>query len=106
MKKAEREDRLLRKIEKRTDKKIKARNDDGGMMFGLGLFGLVGWTITVPTLLGTAFGWFLDGRYPSDISWTLTFLFVGVITGCVNAWYWVKESGSGEDEEEKDGENG
>ncbi|MEJ2308088.1 MAG: AtpZ/AtpI family protein [Gammaproteobacteria bacterium] len=59
--------------------------------FGLGMFGLVGWSVAVPTLLGIAIGIWLDGRWPGDVSWTLTFLMIGVILGCLNAWYWIRQ---------------
>jgi ATP synthase protein I len=59
--------------------------------FGLGMFGLVGWSVAIPTLLGVALGVWLDARWPGRPSWTLTFLIIGVALGCLNAWYWVKQ---------------
>jgi ATP synthase protein I len=59
--------------------------------FGLGMFGLVGWSVAVPTLIGIGIGIWLDRRWPGDVSWTLTFLMMGVILGCLNAWYWIKQ---------------
>jgi ATP synthase protein I len=56
---------------------------------GLGMMGLVGWSVTVPTLLGAALGIWLDKRYPGVHSWTLTLLIVGLTIGCLNAWHWV-----------------
>ena len=57
--------------------------------FGLGMMGLVGWSVAIPTLLGAALGLWLDKRYPGPHSWTLTLLFIGLIIGCLNAWNWV-----------------
>ena len=72
-----------------------ARDKDRGIWFSLGLFGLVGWSIAVPTLIGVASGHWIDSHWPGRVSWTLTLLFVGVVIGCFNAWYWVKkESGN------------
>ena len=59
--------------------------------FGLGMFGLVGWSVTVPTLIGVAIGIWMDSRWPGRPSWTLTFLIIGVALGCLNAWFWVKQ---------------
>lgn len=59
--------------------------------FGLGMFGLVGWSIAIPTLLGTFLGLWLDDLYPGRASWTLTFLILGLALGCFNAWYWIKQ---------------
>ena len=76
---------------------------------GLGMMGLVGWSIVVPTLLGAALGVWLDKRYPMAHSWMLTLLMLGLTIGCLNAWHWVaKESKaiSREHEEPGRGENG
>ncbi len=56
---------------------------------GLGMIGLVGWSVAMPTLLGVALGIWLDKHYPWDYSWTLMLLATGLMLGCVNAWYWV-----------------
>ena len=45
----------------------------------------------VPTLLGAFLGRWLDSKYSSGISWTLTFTITGLIIGCLNAYYWVKK---------------
>jgi ATP synthase protein I len=78
-------------VGRKAERKLKARDErDRGVWFGLGMFGLVGWSIAMPTLLGIALGLWLDARLDDRISWTITFLFVGVALGCINAWYWVK----------------
>lgn len=76
-------------------RKIKARREkERGVWFGLGMFGLVGWSVAIPALIGVALGIWIDGRWPGSYSWTLMGLILGVIVGCLNAWYWVKrESG-------------
>src|ERR1700678_558691 len=57
--------------------------------FGLGMSGLVGWSVTIPTLIGAALGIWVDKNYPSKFSWTLMLLLIGLIVGCLNAWHWV-----------------
>lgn len=56
---------------------------------GLGMMGLVGWSVAMPTLLGAALGIWLDRQYPGDHSWTLALLAAGLVLGCVNAWRWI-----------------
>ena len=56
---------------------------------GLGMMGLIGWSVAVPTLLGAALGLWIDKRYPGTHSWTLVLLAIGLGLGCVNAWHWV-----------------
>ena len=71
-------------------RKLKARrNTSQGVWFGLGMMGLIGWSVVVPTLLGAAIGIWLDNRYPGRISWTLMLLVIGLVVGCLNAWHWM-----------------
>ncbi len=71
--------------------KLKAqRSGTPGVWFGLGMTGLIGWSVVVPTLLGTAFGVWLDSKYPGVHSWTLMGLAIGILVGCLNAWHWVQ----------------
>ena len=78
-------------IERRATRMEKSRRERRhGLWFGLGMFGLVGWAIAVPTLAGIALGAWLDSEFPMQFSWKITLLFAGVIIGCVNAWWWVQ----------------
>ena len=61
--------------------------------YGLGMFGLVGWSVAMPILGGIALGVWLDRRWPGEVSWTLTLLLAGAALGAVNAWYWVQREG-------------
>jgi len=71
-------------------RKLKAqRNASHDVWFGLGMIGLVGWSVVVPTLLGAMFGIWLDRHSTGSFSWTLRLLIIGLIIGCLNAWYWV-----------------
>ena len=69
---------------------------------GLGMMGLVGWSVAMPTLLGAALGLWLDGRYPGGHSWTLALLAAGLALGCFNAWHWVAKEGREIREQEAD----
>lgn len=64
--------------------------------YGLGLFGLVGWAVVVPTVVGVALGLWIDARTASETSWTLVLLVAGAALGCLNAWYWVQREGRGD----------
>jgi len=73
-------------------RKIKARRGRArGIWFGLGMMGVIGWSVAVPTLAGVLLGVWVDLNYRGPISWTLTLLFMGLAVGCLNAWYWVKK---------------
>ncbi len=86
----EREERLTRQVGQRTQRKLRARDQQGrGVWFGLGMYGLVGWSVAMPTILGVALGMWLDRRAPARFSWTLLLLFIGLGIGCWTAWYWI-----------------
>ncbi len=71
-------------------RKLKARrNSAQGVWFGLGMMGLIGWSVAIPTLLGAALGIWLDQYYPGKHPWTLALLVAGLAIGCLNAWHWV-----------------
>ncbi len=84
-------------------RKLKAqRNTTRGVWFGLGMMGLIGWSVVVPTLLGAALGAWLDRHHPGKHSWTLALLVAGLVVGCFNAWHWVaKEDQAMREEQEK-----
>jgi len=75
-------------------RKLKARrNPAAGIWFGLGVMGLIGWSVAIPTLLGAALGLWLDHHHPATRSWTLALLVAGLSLGCLNAWRWVASEG-------------
>ncbi len=90
--------RQIGRIEAR---KLKARQESIQTIWsGLAMFGLVGWSVAVPTLLGVAAGMWADRRFPSEQSWTLILLVAGLCLGCMNAWHWV----AGEDKKIRKGQ--
>jgi ATP synthase protein I len=71
-------------------RKLKALNSNKqSVWLGLGMFGMVGWSVAIPALLGAALGIWLDKKYPQSFSWTLTCLISGLVIGCAIAWNWV-----------------
>ena len=83
-------ERFRRNVAGKENRKLRARREgERGPWFWLGMFGLVGWSVAVPSLIGILLGVWLDRRYESRVSWTLTMMFLGVGLGCWTAWYWV-----------------
>ncbi len=83
-------------------RKIRARQAPAGVWFGLGMMGLIGWSVVVPTLLGAALGLWLDKHHPGKHAWTLALLVAGLVIGCANAWYWVAQQDKAMREEPED----
>jgi len=95
------EDVFAKQIGAKAARKQRAlRAGDQGVWFGLGMSGLIGWSVAVPTVLGAVLGVWLDDRHPQKFSWTLTFLFAGLVLGCFNAWYWVAQQDASMREED------
>ncbi|MBO8142472.1 MAG: AtpZ/AtpI family protein [Firmicutes bacterium] len=61
-----------------------------GFWFGLASFGMVGWSIAVPTLLGVALGLWLDARLGGGTRYTLSLLVAGIVLGGLNVWRWLR----------------
>jgi ATP synthase protein I len=107
---------IMRKFTTEVERKealmIRGRREKGETVwFGLGMFGIVGWSVAIPTLIGVAIGLWIDKTWPSQFSWTLMLLIGGVMIGSLNAWYWVRKSGrwgemEPEDEDEEKRKDG
>jgi ATP synthase protein I len=89
---AERDARFASRVGAQATRKLRARRDPApGVWVGLGMMGLVGWSVAIPTLLGAALGIWLDRRHPGTHSWALALLVGGLTLGCFNAWRWVAQ---------------
>ena len=88
---ASEEPAFSRQVGAQAARKLKARREGTkSVWFGLGMSGVIGWAVTVPTLIGAALGLWVDKHYPTPYSWTLMLLLMGLIIGCLNAWRWVE----------------
>ena len=63
---------LSREIGAKAARKLRAqRHVTRTVWFGLGMMGLIGWSVAIPTLLGAALGIWLDKHHSGSHSWTL-----------------------------------
>jgi ATP synthase protein I len=91
---AEGQTEFSHRVGEKAARKLKAqRHVTQTVWSGLGMMGLVGWSVAVPTLLGAALGIWVDKHYPGSHSWTLMLLAIGLALGCFNAWHWVVKEG-------------
>ena len=92
MSEANKEEQFLHEIDSKEKRRIKAQSKKNrAIWMGFGLFGIIGWSVMIPTIIGIVIGLWTDKKWPGPISWTLTFLFLGIALGCLNAWYWVEK---------------
>lgn len=97
---------LAEQVGAKAARKLRARRKDRPVVWsGLGMMGLIGWSVVIPTLLGAGLGIWLDEHYPGKHTWTLALLMAGLTLGCLNAWRWVaKEDEAIRKDEADDGE--
>jgi len=94
---------LAEQVGAKAARKLKARRGDARDVWsGLGMMGLIGWSVVVPTLLGAALGLWLDKHHPGGHSWTLALLVAGLALGCGNAWHWIAQEEKAMREEQED----
>jgi ATP synthase protein I len=103
MKSGDEDTHFMRKVNQTADRKLKAqRQAQKHVWQGLGMMGIVGWSVALPTLLGLTLGLWMDNAYSGTYAWTLNLLLLGMIFGCFIAWHWVSkeytEMNSDEDE--------
>jgi len=94
---------LASQVGAKAARKLRARRHvTSDIWFGLGMMGLIGWSVVAPTLLGAALGLWLDNKHSGKHSWTLALLVVGLVLGCMNAWHWVSKEDKAMREEQED----
>lgn len=60
---------------------------------GLGTFGMIGWSVAVPTVGGAFLGLWLDRVAAQSFSWTIALILGGVVVGIFIAASWVMKEG-------------
>lgn len=91
---SDKRDPSAEKIEQRARRMQAARDNPGpSPLRGIGTFGMIGWSVAVPTVGGTFLGLWLDRVAPQDFSWTIALILGGVAVGIMLAWNWVSKEG-------------
>ena len=83
-------DEFSDRVRRREQQRLDSQRRENPIWFGLGLVGVVGWSVTIPMVAATLLGVWLDAHYPSRFSWTLMLLGIGVVIGCATAWHWLQ----------------
>lgn len=61
-------------------------------LHGLAAFGVIGWSVAVPTVAGALLGRWLNTVAPQNFSWTLALILGGLVLGGIHAWNWISAS--------------
>ncbi|HVC81482.1 MAG TPA: AtpZ/AtpI family protein [Chloroflexota bacterium] len=82
---------FVREIRRRAERSARAKRL--GFWRGLGVIGVVGWTVALPAVGGAELGRWLDERTAmKPFSWTLCLLLLGLALGCFAAWRQVERA--------------
>ena len=93
----QRQEKFQHQVKDKASRKLTARKKgDRAIWYGLGVFGIIGWSVSISTLIGIAVGIWLDRILVDSYSWTLMMLLLGLVIGCLNAWYWIEKESQGE----------
>lgn len=93
------DDRSARDIGDSARRLKQARDTPGpSPLRGIGVFGMIGWSVAVPSVAGVFLGLWLDRIAPQTFSWTIALLLGGVVVGAVIAWNWIDREGGGHDD--------
>lgn len=65
------------------------KRSDFSPLRGFGAFGVVGWSIALPTVAGALLGLWLERVAPQDFSWPIALMLGGLVIGLLVAWEWV-----------------
>lgn len=82
-------------IRQRTERMQKNRDDKEpkySSLSGLSVFGVIGWSIAIPTVAGAFLGMWLNRVAPQDFSWPIALILGGVVIGGIGAWRWIEKS--------------
>ena len=79
----------------RQARRMKSTRDNPGPspLRGIGTFGMIGWSIAVPTVGGAFLGLWLDRVAPQRFSWTIALILGGVVLGAFIAASWINKEG-------------
>jgi ATP synthase protein I len=74
---------------------LKSARDNPGPspLRGIGTFGMIGWSIAVPTVGGAFLGLWLDRVAPQNFAWTIALILGGVVLGAFIAASWINKEG-------------
>jgi ATP synthase protein I len=73
--------------------KSKRENPGSSPLRGIGTFGMIGWSIAIPTVGGAFLGLWLDTIVPQRFSWTIALILAGVVLGGFIAAVWINKEG-------------
>lgn len=86
-------DKASEAIRRRTQRMQKTRDEPQySPLNGLGVFGVIGWSVAIPTVGGAFLGMWLNRVAPQSFSWPIALILGGVVLGGLVAWGWIDKT--------------
>lgn len=83
-------DASVKAIRRRAERMQQTRNEPKySPLNGLGVFGVIGWSVALPTVAGAFLGMWLNKVAPQSFSWPIALILGGVVVGAMVAWNWI-----------------
>ncbi|HSH49054.1 MAG TPA: AtpZ/AtpI family protein [Halomonas sp.] len=83
-------DRSADAIRRSAERMKRARSGPGeSPLRGLGAFGIIGWSVAIPTVGGAFLGLWLNRVAPQAFSWPIALILAGIVVGALIAWGWI-----------------
>jgi ATP synthase protein I len=79
-------EKFSEEIEKSAKELMKARKEKTFWHYA-SIIGVGGWLFVIPIIAGAYLGRYLDKRFVVGISWTITFIIIGIAAGIYNFWF-------------------
>jgi ATP synthase protein I len=80
-------------IDKSAKELLKARKEKTSFWRYAYIIGVGGWLFVIPIVGGAYLGRYIDKKVEAGISWTITFIIIGIAIGIYNIWhFYIKES--------------
>lgn len=87
------EDASVKAIRRRAERMQQTRNEPKySPLNGLGVFGVIGWSVALPTVAGAFLGMWLNRVAPQSFSWPMALILGGAVVGAMVAWSWIDKT--------------
>lgn len=87
------ESKNLDAMRRKAERLEKARNNkQTSPLLGFSTFGVIGWSIAVPTVVGAFLGDWLNDVAPQNFSWPIALILGGLVLGIGFAWNTISET--------------
>lgn len=87
------ENKNLDVMRRKAERLEKARNNkQASPLLGFSTFGVIGWSIAIPTVVGAFLGSWLNDVAPQNFSWPIALILGGLVLGLGFAWNTISET--------------